>query len=57
MALMVLASIFFAWRSFKMNDELLDSETPKLNLEQPFSLPAALKFGLIFLALHAKRSS
>jgi uncharacterized membrane protein (DUF4010 family) len=52
MVLMVSASIFFAWRSFKINDGLPDSEAPKLNLEQPFSLPAALRFGLIFLALH-----
>ena len=52
MVLMVSASIFFAWRSFKINDGLPDSEAPKLNLEQPFSLPAALKFGLLFLALH-----
>ena len=52
MVLMVSASIFFAWRSFKINDGLPDSEAPKLNLEQPFSLSAALKFGLLFLALH-----
>ena len=52
MVLMVSASIFFAWRSFKINDGLPDSEAPKLNLEQPFSLPAALKFGLLFFALH-----
>jgi uncharacterized membrane protein (DUF4010 family) len=52
MVLMVSASIFFAWRSFKINDGLPDSEAPKLNLEQPFSLLAALKFGLLFLALH-----
>ena len=52
MVLMVSASIFFAWRSFKINDGLPNSEAPKLNLEQPFSLPAALKFGLLFLALH-----
>jgi hypothetical protein len=52
MVLMVSASIIFAWRSFKMNDWLPDSEATKLNLEQPFSLPAALKFGLLFLALH-----
>lgn len=50
--LMVSASIFFAWRSFKMNDGLPDSEAPKLTLAQPFSLPAALTFGLLFLALH-----
>jgi uncharacterized membrane protein (DUF4010 family) len=50
MALMVLASILFAWRS--LNQGLPDPEIPKLNLEQPFSLRAALKFGLIFLALH-----
>ena len=35
-----------------MNQRLSDPEAPKLNLEQPFSLSAALRFGLIFLALH-----
>jgi uncharacterized membrane protein (DUF4010 family) len=50
MVLMILASILFAWRS--LNQRLPDSEAPKLNLEQPFSLSAALRFGLIFLALH-----
>lgn len=50
MMLMVSMSILFAWKSLK--HELPDPEALKLNLEQPFSLPAALKFGLIFLALH-----
>ena len=42
--------IIFTWRS--LNHQLPDQEAPKLNLEQPFSLPAALKFGIVFLALH-----
>jgi uncharacterized membrane protein (DUF4010 family) len=50
MALMVSTSILFVWKSLK--DRRRGPETPKLNLEQPFSLWAALKFGLIFLALH-----
>jgi uncharacterized membrane protein (DUF4010 family) len=50
MALMILASILFAWRTLKRG--LPDPEAPKLTLEQPFSLRAALRFGLIFLALH-----
>ena len=41
----------FVWKSLK--DRCGGPETPRLNLEQPFSLWAALKFGLIFLALHA----
>jgi uncharacterized membrane protein (DUF4010 family) len=50
MVLMLLTSILFTWRS--LNHQLPDQEAPKLNLEQPFSLPAALKFGVVFLALH-----
>jgi uncharacterized membrane protein (DUF4010 family) len=50
MVLMILASLLFAWRT--LNQSLPDPEAPKLNLEQPFSLSAALRFGLIFLALH-----
>jgi uncharacterized membrane protein (DUF4010 family) len=50
MVLMILASVLFPWRS--LNQKLPDPEAPKLNLEQPFSLSAALRFGLIFLALH-----
>jgi uncharacterized membrane protein (DUF4010 family) len=50
MVLMILASVRFAWRS--LNQRLPDPEAPKLNFEQPFSLSAALRFGLIFLALH-----
>jgi uncharacterized membrane protein (DUF4010 family) len=36
----------------RLTRELPDPEASKLDLEQPFSLPAALKFGLIFLVLH-----
>src|SRR5580704_14701519 len=50
MVLMLLISILFTWRS--LSHQLPDQEAPKLNLEQPFSLPAALKFGVVFLALH-----
>jgi uncharacterized membrane protein (DUF4010 family) len=50
MALMLVTSTLFVWKSLK--DRRRWPETPKLNLEQPFSLWAALKFGLIFLALH-----
>lgn len=50
MVLMLLTSILFTWRS--LNHQFPDQEAPKLSLEQPFSLPAALKFGVVFLALH-----
>ncbi|MBW0000032.1 MAG: MgtC/SapB family protein [Verrucomicrobia bacterium] len=50
LALMILFSMLFIWKGLKRGSA--GPETPKLNLEQPFSLKAALKFGLIFLALH-----
>ena len=51
---MLIASLFFAWRS--LHHDLQNSEAVNLQLEQPFSLPAALKFGLIFLSLHVAGS-
>jgi uncharacterized membrane protein (DUF4010 family) len=50
MALMISGSAVFVWRTLK--DRLAEAQSPKLNLEQPFSLTAALRFGLIFLGLH-----
>lgn len=50
MVLMIITSVLFVWKSLK--DRRPEPQTPTLNLEQPFSLWAALKFGLIFLGLH-----
>jgi uncharacterized membrane protein (DUF4010 family) len=47
---MLLVSVFFCWRSSKK--ENIAEGRPELHLEQPFSLRAALKFGVIFLILH-----
>lgn len=54
MALMVIASLLFTWRS--LHRDFQNSEALNLQLEQPFSLPAALKFGLVFLRLHVAGS-
>lgn len=48
--LMAAASILFVWKSSSQRRP--DTQAPRLHLEQPFSLRAALKFGLTFLALH-----
>ncbi len=50
MALMVVTSLLFVWRSLKSAPA--GPEAPKLSLEQPFSLKSALKFGLLFLGLN-----
>lgn len=48
LVLMILAGGVALWRGRKTEDA---AETPALTLESPFSLPGALKFGLIFLVL------
>jgi uncharacterized membrane protein (DUF4010 family) len=50
MTSMLAVSILFIWGSLRR--QRIEEDTTTLNLEQPFSLVAALKFGLIFLALH-----
>ena len=51
LALMLAASAALAWVRLRRT-AAGDEEAPALKLESPFSLPSALKFGLIFLLLH-----
>jgi uncharacterized membrane protein (DUF4010 family) len=52
LALMLVSSVGLAWVRLKVPEEAPDAETmPPLQLESPFSLTAALKFGLLFMVL------
>lgn len=50
LGVMLLVNTYFWWRSPAPKSSI--GETPPLNLESPFKLSAALKFGLVFLILN-----
>lgn len=51
-ALMFAASAALALLSYKNRAQRVASDAPEIKLELPFSLPVALKYGLLFLLLH-----
>lgn len=50
--LMLLAAAVLVLWSYRRRDKQLTEESAKIELELPFSLPLALKYGAVFLVLH-----
>ena len=49
---MLVTSTVLAFWSYRRRDPAAREEAPPLKLDLPFSLPLALKYGLVFLVLH-----
>jgi uncharacterized membrane protein (DUF4010 family) len=51
MAIMLATTVILLWVSSRRTPAEISTPPPNFKLEQPFSLKAALKFGVIFLGL------